>query len=77
MSNSRLEEILKEVEQKEKSSLWCRVMVVWESPITHNLDHREFYFTCYTEAMLKVDELEITYSKLNVTYEVYCYYIEL
>ena len=44
------------------SNMWL-VCVVWESPITHMLEHREGYFLDYTEARMFSDMLVDTYDK--------------
>lgn len=77
MSNLKFENVLKEVHETEQCAKWKRVMVVWESPITQELDHREFYFTSNIEAQLKLEEIEKKYSNLKVVYEVYLDNIDL
>lgn len=68
MTNEQIEQrrkevgsILKDLNSRAKN-MWL-VCVVWESPITHSLEHREGYFLDYTEARLFSEMLVDTYDK--------------
>jgi len=64
--------LLTDLSSKAKN-MWL-VCVVWESPITHVLEHREGYFLDYTEAKLFSDMLEETYEKkYKLRHEVYLF----
>ena len=78
MTNEQIEKdrefvksLLTDLSSKAKN-MWL-VCVVWESPITHVLEHREGYFTDHTEAQWFADMLEDTYGpkKFNFTHELY------
>lgn len=64
--------LLSDLSSKAKD-MWL-VCCVWESPITHTLEHREGYFPDHTEARLFYDLLEDTYeNKYKLRHEVYCF----
>ena len=51
--------------------MWV-VCCIWESPITHMLEHREGFFLDYMEAEIFHDMLEDTYeTKYHLRHEVY------
>lgn len=57
-------------------NMWL-VCCVWESPITHSLEHREGYFLDYTEARLFFEMLQETYDKkFHLRHEVYFFKTE-
>ena len=56
-----VKDLLRNLSSRVKN-MWL-VCVVWESPITHSLEHREGYFLDYTEAKLFSDMLADTYDK--------------
>lgn len=69
-----VKDLMVELSSKAKD-MWL-VCCIWESPITHTLEHREGYFPDHTEARFFYEMLEDTYeNKYKLRHEVYFFKI--
>lgn len=69
-----LKDIMKEIEVQEASLI--KMVVVFESPISGDLEYRVAYFLSEIEASIWEDRMRESYASYNMKYEVYKSYLE-
>lgn len=69
-----LKDIMKEIEVQEASLI--KMVVVFKSPISGDLEYRVAYFLSEAEAAIWEDQMHKFYFSHNMEYEVYKSYLE-